>query len=498
MRNRPLAEHLSLVLEGAAGDSSASDVDRLRALLAPFGLRDVSIPAGQMKDLPAAMRTAGGRLDIVLGYPRGRPRLLAVGGRRVFGVAVDLGSTNLSGCLVDLSSGSRLCSAETRNPQVPYGKDVLTRVHRAMSGDADGLTLAMRTGVNVLISDLCSGAGIPAQDVVAVTVSGNTIMTHFFLGLDVTHIPVAPYTPVVSEGVFLRGAEAGLATNEEALVYVFPNCGSYVGGDIVSGMLAAGIHREEHAALFIDVGTNAEVVLGCREWIMAGAGAAGPALEGDIAEIGRTSGPGTIRGVRINPADGSVDLDVEGGGEPAGICASGVIELVSGLFRSGIIDASGRFVEKAPGVEGTGDDRGFLVARTTGRRLVLREREIQNFLRSKAAMFSFLYVFVRAVGMRFSDLEKVFVAGALGCGIDLDHAIAIGLLPDIPKEKFVGLGNASLSGAEALLLNRDLLQEIETIRGLVTYRQMSEDRELMSVFQGALFIPHTDPEMLKG
>jgi uncharacterized 2Fe-2S/4Fe-4S cluster protein (DUF4445 family) len=337
---------------------------------------------------------------------------------------------------------------------------------------------------------------ITGEDILGVTVAGNTIMSHFFLSLDVTNIPISPHIPAVNHGLFLNAEEIGLAVHKNAVVYIFPNAGSYVGGDIISGIISSGIYREEHPSLFIDAGTNVEVTLGCRDWIMVGAGAAGPALEGGVAHIGKKADRGAISSVRIDRLRREIEFNVISGGEPSGICGSGLIDLVSEMFSVNIIDQAGKFTGSGNGIIEKDGGKAYQLYKTDERELYLTEAEIKNFLFSKAAMFSFLYVFVRSVGLTFRDINKVFIGGALGCNINLENAITIGMLPDMPRERFVPLGNSSLKGAEMVLLNKDLTSEIDDMLPKVTYREMSEDGELMNVFPGALFIPHTDSSLL--
>jgi uncharacterized 2Fe-2S/4Fe-4S cluster protein (DUF4445 family) len=279
---------------------------------------------------------------------------------------------------------------------------------------------------------------------------------------------------------------------------VLPNAGSYVGGDIISGIIYSGIYMEKDPVLFIDVGTNVEVTLGCRDWIMVGAGAAGPALEEGIASIGAKAGPGTICGVKIDRLDKKMRIDTIPGEGPSGICGSGMIELVSELYLSGIIDQAGKFTDNADGVVERNGGKAYLLFRSGSKELLLTEHEIQNFLLSKAAMFSFLYVFVKSLGLNFGDIDKAYIAGALGCGINIENAVTIGLLPDMPREKFIPLGNSSLCGAEMILLDRGLIDRINGLLPMITYSEMNENQDLMNVLQGALFIPHTEPDLLKG
>ncbi|MBA4372081.1 MAG: hypothetical protein C0402_04395 [Thermodesulfovibrio sp.] len=499
MNNKPLVFLRDVKLAPPSPTDKTADADRLTAALKQEGFARVVIPLDILRRLPGELRKKNFDIELVLGLQGETVSVLDISRSRIYGLALDIGSTNIEAALFDLSTGDEIAGRKTGNPQVPYGSDVLTRVQASMMGRFSILAGELLNGINNLISDICSANSITHDEIVAVTVAGNTIMTHFFLGLDVNNIPLSPYIPVVGSPVFLNGAESSLLINRNSLVYVFPNAGSYVGGDIISGIIAAGLAREEEPVLFIDVGTNVEITLGCRDWIMTGAGAAGPALEGGVAGIGKTAEPGTIYKVSLG-SSGQLETEVLAGTgqiEPMGICGSGLIDLVAALYDSGRIDQTGRFTEAASGVVEREGVKAFTVWRSGGTELLLTEAEIKNFLISKAAMFSFLYVFVKSVGLTFRDIKKIYIAGALGCGINPESAIAIGMLPDVPRERFIPLGNSSLTGAGMVLLNASLLEEVERISPMVTYREMNEDAELMSILQGAMFIPHTDPELLR-
>ena len=458
----------------------------------------LTIPLNILRRLPEELRQNQFSLGLVIGVYENTFRVLDLGKERIFGLALDLGSTNLECSLFDLDTNERMARIEAENPQMKFGPDVLSRVQYVMAGGDGNLTDELLQGVNMLIERICLDNSVDPEDIYAVTVAGNTIMAHFFLGLDVRNIPVSPYIPAVNTGVFADAREAGLKVNQNAVIYVMPNTGSYVGGDIISGIIYSGMYKEENPVLFIDVGTNVEVTLGCRDWLMVGAGAAGPALEEGVASIGVRARPGTICGVKINRLDKRPRIEAIPGEEPSGICGSGLIELISELYRADIIDQAGKFVATGNGVIETNGEKGYLLYQSGQRRLVLTEHEIANFLLSKAAMFSFLYVFVKSLGLSFSDISKVYIAGALGCGIDLENAVTIGLLPDMPRDKFVPVGNSSLGGAEMVLLDRTLVRQIDDLLPMITYREMNENQELMNVLQGALFIPHTEPDLLKG
>ena len=496
MSHNPLASLIRVTLIPPSSEDKTADADRLCRTLKGIGIDDISIPVDLLKKLPGELRRNHYELSLVIGVGNGGLKLLDISRYEIYGLAVDIGSTNIECSLFNLVTAEKIDACEIENPQVKYGSDVLTRVQRSMMGEFNILSGALLDGLNSLIKEVCRRNTVPTDAVFAVTVAGNTIMTHFFLGLDVDNIPVSPYIPVVNNPVFLSGEEAGLCINKNAIVYAFPNSGSYVGGDIISGIIFAGINREEDPVLFIDVGTNVEITLGCKDWIMSGAGAAGPALEGGVADIGRKADAGTIHKVRINSLTRKIEMDVISGTEPAGICGSGLIDLVSEMFSAEIIDQSGRFTDSADIIDKDGI-RAFRIYASGDRELFITEPEIRNFLISKAAMFSFLYVFVKAVGLTFREIKKVFVSGALGCGINPESAIKIGMLPDIPRDRLIPLGNSSLGGAEMVLLDKYLLEEVSLVSSRITYREMNEDPELMNILQGAIFIPHTEPKLLK-
>ncbi len=494
----PLAFLYTVKLEPPSPSDKTSDADRLLRALAKMGLTDLKLPLDTLRRLPGELRKNEFTVKVVIGRHGSGLKILDIGREKIFGLAVDIGSTNIECSLLDLFTGRRVDGLAIENPQVRLGSDVLTRVQKSMMGDFPILTQVLTDGINTMIKNVCARNAISSDDIFAVTVAGNTIMSHFFLGLDVNNIPISPYVPVVNSSVFADAGDIGLSVNKNAVVYVFPNSGSYVGGDIISGMIFSGIYTEEEPVLFIDVGTNVEITLGCRDWIMVGAGAAGPALEGGVAGIGKKAEAGTISGVKIDVASGRMAMDVISGTEPHGICGSGLITLISEMFSANIIDQSGKFTVSASGVVERDGTKAYLIYKSDRAELFLTEAEIKNFLLSKAAMFSFLYVFVRSVGLTFGDIKKVFISGALGCGINPDDAVNIGMLPDLPRERFIPLGNSSLAGAEMVLLNSGLLKNVDDVSAKITYREMNEDPEIMSVLQGAMFIPHTEPGILKG
>lgn len=412
-----------------------------------------------------------------------------------YSIAIDIGTTNIAGILYDNVTKKELLSLSVENPQIVYGSDILTRMHAAMYGRYHDVYAALNTGINALIADLCFRMSIETESIHGLVVAGNTALSHFFLGLDVSSIPVAPFVPAVQKPGFVNARDIGLNIHPAASVYVFPNAGSYVGGDIVAGIIASGMADTEDVSVLIDVGTNAEIVVGNSEWILVGAGAAGPALEEGISMAGRRAGDGVIYDVEIKKE--ITKCRTFDGREPRGICGSGMVSLVYELFQRGIIDEKGMLQEDRNTITLENGEAAFLVrCNEYSTPITIRQTEIDNFLRSKAAMFTLLLVILRTVGLEFRDIGRVYVAGALGTGINIDKALGIGMLPGWNRDSFVLLGNSSLAGAKLLLSDASILGKIERVTDSITYKHMHDDPEFMKEFMGSVFLPHTNPSIL--
>jgi uncharacterized 2Fe-2S/4Fe-4S cluster protein (DUF4445 family) len=337
--------------------------------------------------------------------------------------------------------------------------------------------------------------------VYALAVAGNTTMSHFLLALDPRGICREPYIPAANRFPFFRATDLGLHIHPRALVHVFPNVGSYFGGDLTAGILAAGLHRSEEVKILVDVGTNAEVVVGNRDWLIACAGAAGPALEGGVVERGMMAAPGAIDRVRIDPDTLEASYRVLGDVAPAGICGSGLIDLMAEMFAAGILTVQGRINPRldSPRIRPSDDGMTYVVApareSADGRDIVISDIDVGIFLKSKAAMYTILSVIIRKVGLTFQDLKRFYVAGTFGSYIDPAMAIRIGMIPDLPLETYEGLGNTAGRGAAMVLLDRSLLGELDRVCSIITYIELNVNMELMNEFRGATFLPHTDPRL---
>ncbi len=459
-----------------------------------FGLAPLHIPLPVLNSAASRIKSGQNRLSFVAGRIENGYKLIDEA-ERSYSVALDLGTTNLVVLLYDNIAKTTVLTMSFENPQIAFGSDILTRMHHALSRGGHKVYDALKDGINRAIGTICEKAGIGTREVHAVVAAGNTVMSHFFLGLDISTIPVEPFVPVVRNPGFISAADLSLDLHPEALVYVFPNAGSYVGGDIVAGILASDLHRAEQPSVLIDVGTNAEIVIGTRDWMIVGAGAAGPALEEGISRIGKRASTGIIYDVKI--AGSEVSCRTFDGQPPEGICGSGMVSLLSALYGAGIIDPSGTLDPAKANVKNIDDELCFVIDCKGGEPLLIRQTEIRNFLKSKAAMFTLLLVLTRSVGIAFKDIAQVSVSGALGTGIDAAKAVAIGMLPAWPARIVKALGNTSLEGARMLLADADLLDTISAVSAKITYKHMHDDPEFMKEFLGAVFIPHTNPEMLK-
>ena len=401
------------------------------------------------------------------------------------GLAVDLGTTTVVARLVDLADGLEVGHGGELNRQMVRGEDILTRIAWAREGYLDELrSLALET-INDLSSQLAAAVGIDPREILACVVAGNTVMVHLLLGVDPRSIPKEPYLPVANAFGWQRAGEVGLNLHPIAPVLFPPNVGSFVGGDVLAGVLAAGMSQDEGLSLLLDVGTNGELVLGGADWLVACAGAAGPAFEGGVVKNGIRAQAGAIDHVALGP-DGRAACTTIGGEKAKGLCGSGLIDAVAQLFRAGQLDRTGtlRHGESflvMPGGE-TAD----------GQPITLDQADIANFLRTKAAMYAAVDLALNRVGLSRTDLDRVYLAGAIANYIDVEEAITIGLLPDLPLDRFVPLGNASLEGAQLCLIHRQAREDLQSLAAKVAYLELNAEPEFMDRFAAALFLPHTD------
>jgi len=495
---------VSLKLAPPSLRDNTADVDRLiKGLEKALQSTHVKIGLPAAKRVPFLLREYGYDVHSVLYREEDTWHLIDIQPAskepQVYGLAVDLGTTTLVLRLVNLLNGQSLEETSFLNPQTEIGLDILTRIHfAALEGGLGKLQMLAIDKLNQEIENLAKRNGVSSEALVGMAIAGNTTMTHLFLGLDPYRICREPYIPAINKIPLLKASELGIRIHPDAPILVFPNVGSYFGGDLIAGILASGMARSDRLSILVDVGTNAEIVLGNRDWLMACAGAAGPALEGGVASIGMMAGPGVIDKVTTDPGSGEFLFRTMEDRPPAGICGSGLIDLVAQLFLAGRIDIQGKYVPEKCGdrlkeIEGM---RSYVLVpakrSATGRDLALSQAEIDALLRSKAAMFTILTTITGMANVSMSDFRDFFIAGTFGAYINPESAITIGMVPDLPRETYKPLGNTSLAGASVALLSSWARDEIQEIRNRVTYIELNVNQEFMNLFSAARFIPHTD------
>ena len=492
-------EYLSLKMP--TEEVAVSDQKRILLALEALGYPHVTMPLRVIRKLYPLCRDAN--FDITVSLVQRETDWVITdvepGDQRQhhYGLAVDYGSTTIVMQLVDLNSGSVIGEEKVVNGQVQYGTDILTRITYSLEdpSHAQDLQKATVETFRQLLEALTDATGIDAAKCPVMIVSGNTTMIHFLLGLNAWTVFASPFAPVSSDPGFLWGEEVGMAF--EGLLYIIPSASNYIGGDIVSGLLKLDIHKQVETCMFFDIGTNGELVLGNKEWMIAGAGAAGPALEGYISRYGMRAAPGAIDKVKIS--DGRISYTTIGNRKPVGICGSGIIDLLAQMRLNGWInmaghlnpDASDRIVylqdeNQYAAVYATAEES------ETGDPLYFTQTDIDQYLDTKAAAFTMIECILDSAGITEKQVEKCYLSGAFPAHSDLEAAITIGIFPDLPREKYHMIANTSLEGARILLTNRDRLEEMRELLENMYCVQFASVPDFLIRMQAAKFIPHTD------
>jgi uncharacterized 2Fe-2S/4Fe-4S cluster protein (DUF4445 family) len=484
--------------------NNTADADRLIAALKQQLNADlIDIDPFVLKKLPECLRNWNYHLRCILF--RDKKRWLVTGIKSmqdqtpIAGMAVDLGTSRIALRMLDLATAEVLAESSFDNPQMAIGPDILERIHFADHKEGlEKLNQLIINGLNQMIEKLCLSRNLKPDDINLIAVAGNTTMTHFFLGLNPHWLIREPYIPVQNRPGLVRAKELGIVANPGAGIFVFPNIGSYFGGDLIAGILFSGMNQMKNTAILVDVGTNAEVVLGNKKWLVGCAGAAGPALEGGVSEIGMMAGPGVIDRVTISSKTRDFQIHTIENQIPIGICGSGVIDLAAHLFLSGMIDVRGKLVpgrckNKIKNIAGV-MHLVIVPAKesSTGSDLTISQADLDSLIRSKAAMYTILETISSSVGIQLEELSTFFVAGTFGSFINPFSAISIGMLPDLSVNVYKSLGNSSLGGATLLLTSADSYDEIDSIRNRITYLELNVNQEFMNRFSAAKFLPHTD------
>lgn len=455
-----------------------------------------------IRTLPSTLREAGWKVTATLGVRGGTTEVIQVEKGdtkdKNFAVAVDVGTSTVVAHLVNLTTSETVDAEATYNSQRVYGEEVTRRIIYAEHKGQDKLRDAVVDDINNLISTLISRNNVRLYDVMACICAGNTAMIHFLLGLPPSRLRKEPYIPVCTYPPPIRAAEVGVRINPRGLLYTLPSIASWIGADITAGILATGIYQTDELSMFIDIGTNGEIVIGNRDWMICCSASAGPAFEGSGVKDGMRAGEGAIEKVEITE-QGKVRYTTIGGGKPKGICGSGLIDVAAQLFKAGFIDRSGRLQMGVDGrvKEENGESQFLVVAASqTGGKddIVITQPDIENLLRAKAAIFAGANILTKSLNIGFSDISRVYIAGGFGNYLDKENAILLGLIPDIERKKIQFIGNASILGAKMTLLSQDALTTSYQISNRVTYYDLITYPGYMDEFMSAKFLPHTDTD----
>ncbi|SJZ38158.1 ASKHA domain-containing protein [Selenihalanaerobacter shriftii] len=504
----PLYQRLELELNEPSLVDNASDLERLYTEInRDRNLPDLKTPLPVLKELASHLREYDWETGVSLAAVNGNYEVAELSApddeNSDYGIAVDIGTTTLALNLVDLSTGKTVAMEGAYNKQANYGDDVIGRINfvKENDGGLERLHQSIIKSINELIENAATKQGIEHSDIKTAVFAGNTTMAHLFLGIDPNNIRLDPYIPTLNFIPPVRANELGINIKEESWVYCLPGVASFVGGDITSGVLATELSKQDKITLFIDIGTNGELVLGNQDWLMTCSCSAGPAFEGGGIEYGMRAMTGAIELFDIDEETYEMKYSTIDDAPPIGVCGSGLINLIAILNEVGIINRSGKFdseLEHERLRDRDYEKEFVLVPKEEAgidKDIVITENDIKNLLRSKGAIYAGIRMMLRNMSLTEDFIEQVLVAGGFGNYINLDDAKKIGLLPDLPADKFKFVGNTSLKGAKISLLSKDAFDRVEEIAKKMTYLELSaedQSQDFMDEFVSAQFIPHTD------
>ena len=485
-----LSEKVFLQLAQPTEEDFRSSAQRIQdGLEARYGR--VSIPVRTLRSLYPMCQKADWKITVTLAWNEHAWVVTCVEPgdttQHHYGLAVDLGSTTVVMEAVNMETGTVVASATEVNRQVEFGNEILSRIFSSHENPQVLEKLRQNTvdTIQNLLEVLSSRVGYDLRKTGMMVISGNTPMMHFLLGLDAFTVFMSPYATVTTEPGFLPAQDLGL--DADGMVYIVPSKSNYVGGDITSGAVALGLTRSEGINVFLDIGTNGELLMGNREFMVAGAGAAGPALEGEVIKTGMRAEPGAVDGVKIRKD--RVELSVIGNVPPKGICGSGIVDMIAELYLEDILDFRGKFIpEHSARVEWRDDQWAFRYADG----LYFYESDVEQFVATKAAAYTMVEYMMQKIGMEMSDVEHFYLAGAFGTHIKIPSGITIGLYPDISRERIICASNSSLKGARAILLDRSLLEDVRYFIDNTDYIQFGEVANFVDIMSAAQGIPHLD------
>jgi uncharacterized 2Fe-2S/4Fe-4S cluster protein (DUF4445 family) len=504
----PLVRKTYIELPRPSLDDNLSDLQRLeQALAKATGRNEFQMGLKVTRRLPEVLRKANWKVTAVTGHRGPLTEIVDVEAgdtsRRNFCIAADIGTTTLVCHLVDLADGQTLGRVAKYNSQATYGSDVIRRIiYASQSPDNENALRAAIVGdLNELIRELMTKYRLGGGDVSVISAAGNTTMIHLLLGLPSENIRREPYTGAAYNVPPFRAAEVGLQVNPRGLLYCLPCVAGFVGADIVSGIFATGLAHSDEVRMLIDVGTNGEVVIGSKEFLVCASASAGPAFEGAECRSGMRATRGAIDHIRLLDANRVLNYSTVGSAAPVGICGTGYVDLLAEMLRVGLIDKTGRISDRAAGNRlrtGPQGVREYVLVRAaqTGGQsdIVITQSDIDNIVRAKGAIYAASCVLLKALDMTFDDVAEIMIAGAFGNFLNVGNAVLIGLLPDLPRDRLRFVGNTSIAGAKLAAVCADCYDEIFEIASRTTYFELSTEPTFMDQFVSACFLPHTNVE----
>ena len=490
-------------------DDTMPDNERLtRALRKFLNIRRVRIPYKVLKKLPDVLRDNQFQVKCVVRTTSEDMYVYDIFGKdekvTIGGLAVDIGTTTVSAVLIDMDTGEILAKGSAGNGQIRFGADVINRIieSRKPGGQKKLQDAVIKETINPMIHEMCKSAHLPKDQIYRMSVASNTTMNHLFAGINADPLRMEPYIPAFFKTNSLFASDVGIDINQDAHIIMAPNIGSYVGGDITAGTLVSMIWNRPEFSLFIDLGTNGELVFGNSDFMMSCACSAGPAFEGGDISCGMRATDGAIEACTIDKETMEPTYRIVGapGTKPIGLCGSGIIDVISELFICGIINPKGKFVREGRRVRHDQYGMGSYVLAFeeeagSVKDVEITEVDIDNFIRAKGAIFSAIRTMLSSLDFDISMIDDVYVAGGIGSGINMKNAVNIGMFPDIPLDKFHYIGNSSLTGAYLMLLSTPSEKKTYELASNMTYLELSTVPTYMDEFVGACFIPHTDTTM---
>lgn len=504
----PIVKKTLVTVQEATMGDGLSDFDRLKkAVVSLIGVQDIEIPISILKALPVILRENEGRISIAYYKQYEIIKIVDIVSNddisNNHGIAVDIGTTTIAVKLVNMNEGDIISAKTDYNAQIECGLDVISRINYAKKPQRlEELRNKVLGTINSIIDELANKYKIDKNSIYNASIAGNTTMVHLLLGILPEYIRLEPYTPAVYQVPLFKAVEIGLDISPNTPVYIAPSVGSYLGGDITSGILCTSLAEEsEDICLFIDIGTNGEIVLGNEEFLLGCACSAGPAFEGGSIENGMRASLGAIERVEINKTTGLSVYSTIGAVAPIGICGSGMISLIAGLLKTGWIDAAGKLdrTRECGAIDTSNKNAKYIIAPSedcpNGKAIFITEADIDNLIRAKAAIFSACRVMLQSVSMDFDDLSKIYIAGGFGRYLDIDKSKTIGLIPNLPSEKFEFIGNSSMIGAYMTLISKKHREKQYELSQKITYLDLSTEAGYMDQYTAALFLPHTDSKL---